>query len=144
MTTERELRAEARTLRHLAIAAQPSGDGHWFARCDFPEDRLPGPQWRTRARLWTSRWRQLIGAHAKGADAFGYVDQQVGFYIAAVNPAVGLALADLLDRTADHCAADLPCCGGVEECAVVAPVLDVVAALKTARAMTANGGSTRQ
>lgn len=140
-----ELSAEARTLRGLANAANPRGDGHWFARCDFLEDHFTGPQWRTRARLWTTRWKQLInadavGSRAKGVDAFGYVDQRVGNYIAAMNPAVGLALASLLDRTADHCAEGLTCCGGPEECSVVEPVLNVVAALRKARALTANGG----
>ncbi|GGV46052.1 hypothetical protein [Streptomyces spectabilis] len=139
-TTAGELRAEARTLRGLADAANPRGDGHWFARCDFPNSRFPGSQWRTRARLWTTRWGQLLGAHAKGTDAFAYVDQQVGIYIAVMNPAVGLALADLLDRTADHCAENLPCCADGVECPTVEPVLDLIAALRKARALTANGG----
>ncbi|MET9550579.1 hypothetical protein ABZY36_35540 [Streptomyces sp. NPDC006627] len=140
MAHAEDLRAEARALRGLADTANPRGDGHWVARCDFPDDAFPGPQWRTRARLWTTRWKQLIGAHAKGADAFGYVDQQVGFYIAAMNPAVGLALADLLDRTADHASEGLRCCCGPDECPTVEPVLDVVAALRKARTLTANGG----
>lgn len=143
MTHTDELRAEARTLRGLANAANSKGDGHWFARCDFLEDHFPGPQWRTRARLWTTRWKQLIQASdikAKGGAPFGYVDQQAGVYIAAMNPAVGLALAGLLERTADHCTEGLSCCTGVEECPVAGPVLDVVAALRKARALTANGG----
>ncbi|MGW5616236.1 hypothetical protein [Streptomyces sp. NPDC003877] len=140
MTPADELRAEANTLRGLADAANPRGDAHWFARCDFPDDRFAGPQWRTRARLWTTRWLQLISAHAKGADAFGWVDHQVGIYIAAMNPAVGLALADLLDRTADHCAESLPCCDGAGECPTVEPVLDLVVVLRKARSLTANGG----
>ncbi|GAA2192789.1 hypothetical protein [Streptomyces bangladeshensis] len=144
-STARELRAEANLIRFLAESAQPTGDGHWFARCDFPTDHFPGPQWRVRARLWTSRWQQLIGAHAKGADAHGWVDHRVGVYIAAMNPAVGAAVAQLIDRAADHHDAQQPCCqtdDSVFTCPVVAPVLDLITVLRKARALTESGGPT--
>lgn len=145
-TAADELRAEAALLRQLANTAAPRGDGHWFTRCDFPEEHFPRPIWRTRARLWTTRWKQLIladDAKTKDGEPFGYVDHRIGLYIAAMNPAVGLALAALIDRAADHHDEQHPCCqspDGAFTCPVVAPALDLIAVLQKARRLTASGG----
>ncbi|MEU5838805.1 hypothetical protein ABZ820_34790 [Streptomyces diacarni] len=89
-----EIRAAAAQLRALAeAAAEASGSATWGATRHFPE--LPDS---TFTELWGSR--PLMGGGGGRGRPPAYVSAPVGDYIAAMGPAVGLALAGWLESLA--------------------------------------------
>lgn len=89
-----EITAAATRLRALATAAaNDSGSPHWEAKRLFPQ--YPDS---TATRLRANPGGPLL--HGGGGIA-PMVTGPVGDYIAAIDPTVGLALADLLDDQAD-------------------------------------------
>ncbi|MEU2510531.1 hypothetical protein [Streptomyces syringium] len=93
------LRAAADHLRALAAAASTDGHGSPTACWDFEEYCFHSGEGRGAGMLYATddgpyQTRLLHGAAGRGGGP--RVHRQHGEYIAAVNPAVGLALADLL------------------------------------------------
>jgi hypothetical protein len=93
-----ELRTAATKLRaHATAAADNSGSPHWHATRHFPD--RPGSDFTS---LWTDSNTILMkGGGGKGRPP-AYVHAPVGDYIALMDPAIGLALADWLDLAASE------------------------------------------
>lgn len=90
-----ELRAASTTLRaHATAAAENSGSTTWHTSRHFPDQ--PGSDFTT---LLASPGRPLHGGGGRGVAP--YMHAPVSEYIALMDPALGLALADWLDRMAD-------------------------------------------
>lgn len=92
-TPAQELAAAADKLRNAATAAaDDSGSTTWKANRHFPEQPDTG---------YTALWATGVQPLLKGGGGRGrppaYVSAPVGDYIAAMDPAVGLALATLLE-----------------------------------------------
>ncbi|GHH30096.1 hypothetical protein [Streptomyces rubradiris] len=95
MTPADEIRTAAEKLRALATAAADnSGSSTWHATRHFPDQ--PDSTFTT---LWATGARPLLGGGGRGR--VPYVHAPVGNYAAAMDPAVGLLLTDLLDDLAD-------------------------------------------
>lgn len=91
MTPTDEIRTAADKLRALATAAADnSGSSNWHATRHFPDQ--PDSTFTT---LWATGVRPLLGGGGRGR--VPYVHAPVGDYAAAMDPAVGLALATLLE-----------------------------------------------
>ncbi|TGZ14708.1 hypothetical protein DV517_61910 [Streptomyces sp. S816] len=123
MTPAQELQAAADKLRAAATAAaDDSGSTAWHTTRHFPE--RPDSTFTT---LWATGSRTLLrGGGGRGRPP-AYVSAPVGDYIAAMDPTVGLALAELLEAEARHRAA-------VDVGQPLSPQAD--AALTLARALT--------
>jgi hypothetical protein len=96
MNPAEELRAAAAKIRALATAAsEDSGSSHWETirvHPEYPES--------TSTRLRANPGGLLIHGGGYGKRPGPRVSGPVGDYIAAMEPAVGLVLADLLDDQA--------------------------------------------
>jgi hypothetical protein len=91
VTPTAEIRTAAKKLRALATAAADnSGSSNWHATRHFPDQ--PDSTFTT---LWATGVRPLLGGGGRGR--VPYVHAPVGDYAAAMDPTVGLALADWLD-----------------------------------------------
>ncbi|MBW5420310.1 hypothetical protein GKQ77_01825 [Streptomyces sp. BG9H] len=91
-----ELRTAAATLRvHAAAAAEDSGNTTWHTTRHFPDQ--PNTTYTT---VWATDGKPLLRGGGGRGRPHPYVSAPVGDYIAAMDPAVGLALADWLDATA--------------------------------------------
>lgn len=90
MTAADELRTAAQKIRTLATAAaNDSGNTAWKASRHFPDQ--PNSTFTT---LWAVGVKPLLRG---GRRPPAYVSAPVGDYAAAVDPALGLALADWLE-----------------------------------------------
>ncbi|MFB6977728.1 hypothetical protein [Streptomyces scopuliridis] len=93
-TTASELRTAGNKLRALArAAADDSGSTGWNASRHFPDQ----PD-ATFTSLWATGIKSLLRG---GGRVPPYVAAPVGDYIAEVDPALGLLLADWLDSAAE-------------------------------------------
>ncbi|SFY52085.1 hypothetical protein [Streptomyces sp. F-1] len=96
MTPAEEIKQAATRLRELATAAADnSGSSNWHTTRHFPDQ----PD-STFTSLWATGVRPLLGGAGGRGRPPAYVKAPVGDYIAAMDPAVGLALADWLETTA--------------------------------------------
>lgn len=93
-----ELREAADRLRELATAAAEDSGPNWRSTRHFPEQ----PD-ATYTSLWTDRRPLLRGGGGRGRPP-AYVSAPVGDYIAAMDPAVGAAIADWLDEISQFAA----------------------------------------
>ncbi|MEV5977531.1 hypothetical protein [Streptomyces sp. NPDC052114] len=130
-----ELRTAAEKLRTLATAASTDNDG------------TPTAHWHT-APLWPDNddgTRYLFGDHLTRDDGRriswplllrggrqlhqSYMHGQHADYAAAMDPTVGLALADWLDTAAEHCRLGYVCCDNGPCDEIAAPALAVARAI---------------